>query len=282
MNRSLLTRRHLVDKLMTGLLVLAVVVALTPLLSTLWWVARQGFPALSWEFLTTLPKPLGEPGGGIVNGLTGSLFLIALASILGVPVGVLVGIYLSEFGSNRSRAAVRFLADVATGIPSIVIGIAVYALVVLAMGHFSAIAGGVALGIIMIPGVARVSEEMLRLVPVAVREGALALGIPRWKTILFVTLPTAARGIITGVMLAIARVAGETAPLLFTSPGNPFMTFRPDEPIASLPIQIFTFAIQPYKASHEKAWGAALVLIMLILILNAGARLIVRPRSAGR
>lgn len=281
MAKGHLNRRRLMDKIMTVLLVAAVIAALTPLLSTLWWVARQGLPALSFEFLTTLPKPLGEPGGGIVNGILGSLMLIGIAAAFGVPMGVLTGIYLAESGS-RAAIAVRFLADVAAGIPSIVIGIAVYALVVLSMGYFSALAGGIALGIIMIPGVARTTEEMLRLVPHTVREGALALGVPRWVATMRVVVPTAAPGIVTGVMLAIARVAGETAPLLFTSPGSPFLSLRWDEPIASLPVQIFTFAIQPYKAAHEKAWGAALVLILLILVLNGGARLLVRYRSAGR
>lgn len=273
--------RRLQDVAMSVLFVLATAVALVPLFSILWWVARQGLPAWNLEFFTALPKPVGEPGGGVAHALLGTLMLVAMACLVGIPTGILAGIYLAEYGRSRIAHGVRFLLEVATGIPSIVTGIFIYTVVVTAMGHFSAVAGSLALAFIMVPVVARTTEEMLRLVPDHLREAALALGVPRWKAILRIVLPTARAGILTGVMLAVARVAGEAAPLLFTSPGSPFWPTSVLEPVASLPVQIYLLAIQPYPHAHTQAWGAALLLITLVLVLNVAARVLAR-RPGGR
>ena len=233
------------------------------------------------ELLREGPKPVGEIGGGMANAIVGSVFILFIASLIGVPLGIGAGIYLSEYGKDRYSTLIRFTADVLNGVPSIVIGIAAYALVVLKQGHFSAIAGGVALGIMMIPTVARTTEEMLYMVPYAVREAALGLGIPQWRSTVSIALRTARFGVITGVMLAFARVAGETAPLLFTALNNQYWNARPDQPTASLTVQIFNYAISPYDEWHAKAWSAALVLLLLVGGLNLLARALARPRLGG-
>jgi len=273
-------RRRVVDVAARGLCVAAFALAVIPLLSLLTYVLRQGAGGLSWAFFTGLPKPVGEPGGGMANALLGSAVLVGLASCVGMPVGILAGIYLAEYGRNRFGNAVRFCADVLSGIPSIVVGVFVYSLIVLSMRRFSALAGGVALGILMLPTVTRTTEELVRLVPDTLREAALALGVPRWRATLRVVLRTALPGIATGLMLAVARAAGETAPLLFTAFNNRFWSASLDRPMASLPVQIFTYAVSPYDDWHRQAWAAALVLVVAVLVLNAGARLLVRGRTA--
>lgn len=271
-------RRRFASAAMAGLCLLATVVALVPLASVLGYVLTNGVAALNLDFFTNLPKPLGEPGGGMANAIVGTLILIGLACLVGLPVGIGAGVYLSEFRATRLAGIVRFTTDVLTGVPSIVIGIFVYTFIVLLMRRFSAIAGGVALGIIMIPTVTRTTEEMLKLVPDSLREASLALGVSQWRTMWHVVLPTALRGIMTGVMLAIARVAGESAPLLFTAFGNRFWHSGLDQPIAALPLQIFAYAISPYKDWHSQAWAGAFVLIVLVLALNAAARWFSRTR----
>lgn len=271
-------RRRLANTLMWVAAILAAVAAITPLCLLLYYVARQGLPALNLAFFTQLPKPVGEPGGGMANAITGTLVLIGLASAVGLPVGILGGIYLAEFGNNRFGWTVRFAADVLAGVPSIVVGIFIYGVIVMPMKQFSALAGGAALGVMMIPTVMRTTEELVRLVPVSQREAALALGATHWRTVFKVVLLAAKGGVITGVLLAVARIAGETAPLLFTAFGNRFWSVRLDEPIASLPVQIFTYAISPYDDWHAQAWAGALVLVALILLLSAAARYATRGR----
>jgi phosphate transport system permease protein len=225
---------------------------------------------------------VGELGGGMGQAFAGTVLLIGLAGLVGIPCGVLAGVYLAEFGEGRFARLVRFSADVLAGVPSITVGVFVYTLVVLSMRRFSALAGGIALGILMLPTVTRTTDELLRLVPDALREAALALGVPKWRAITRVVLRTAAPGIATGVMLAVARVAGETAPLLFTAFGNRFWSVTLDRPIGSLPVQIYTYAVSPYEDWHQQAWTAALVLVLLVLVLNVGARLLVRGRVPAR
>lgn len=275
-------RRKLFDLFARGACVAATLLAIVPLASVLAYVVGQGVGGLSLEFFTGLPKPVGEEGGGMANALVGSLELVGLASLIGIPAGVLGGIYLAEFSKGVFGRAVRFCADVMTGVPSIVVGMFVYTVLVLAMRRFSALAGAVALAIIMLPTVIRTTEELLKLVPGNLREAALALGTPQWRMILKVVLPTAARGIATGVMLAVARVAGETAPLLFTAFNNRFWNQGLDQPIASLPVQIFNFAVSPYADWHQQAWAAALVLVLMVLALNLVARLLTRQRLRAR
>jgi phosphate transport system permease protein len=223
--------------------------------------------------VTHTPRPVGEAGGGMANAIVGSGLILGIGSIIGVPLGMGAGVYLAEYGRDRYSDAVRFTADVLNGVPSIVIGIAVYALVVLRQGHFSALAGGIALGIMMIPTIARTTEEMLLMVPNNIREAALGLGIPQWRSTISIALRSAASGIITGVMLAFARVAGETAPLLFTAFGNQYWSINPNEPTAALPLQIFTYAISPFDEWHRQAWAGALVLIVLIVVAVTAVRL---------
>ena len=274
--------RRLLDHLMTLLAVATVVMVITPLVAIFGYLVYRGVGSLNWAFLTQTPKPVGEAGGGMANAIVGSMFILGIGSLLGVPLGIGTGIYLSEFGRNRFDDAIRFVSDVLNGVPSIVIGIVAYGIVVLRQKHFSALAGGVALAIMMIPTIARTTEEMLLLVPQAIREAAYGLGIPRWRTTLSITLRTATSGVITGVMLAFARVAGETAPLLFTAFGNQFWNFRVDQPTAALPLQIFTYAISPFDEWHRQAWAGALVLIILIVGAVSAVRLAVsRSTLAG-
>jgi phosphate transport system permease protein len=274
-------RRRITDHVMTGVAVLTVVLVLVPLFAIFAYLVYRGVGSINWAFLTQTPKPVGEAGGGMANAIVGSAFILALASILGVPVGIGAGIYLAEYGRNRFGDVIRFTADVLNGVPSIVIGIVAYSIVVLTQKHFSALAGGVALAIMMIPTITRTTEEMLLLVPQALREAAYGLGIPRWRTTLSITLRTATSGVITGIMLAFARVAGETAPLLFTAFGNQFWNLRADQPTAALPLQIFNYAISPYDEWHRQAWAGALVLIILIVTAVAAVRFAVRRGTFG-
>jgi phosphate transport system permease protein len=274
-------RRRVTDHAMSGVAVLTVLLVLAPLIAIFGYLVYRGVGSINWAFLTQTPKPVGEPGGGMANAIIGSVFILGIASIIGVPVGVGAGIYLAEFGRNRFGAAIRFTSDVLNGVPSIVIGIVGYSIVVLYQKHFSALAGGVALAIMMVPTICRTTEEMLLLVPQALREAAYGLGVPRWRTTLSITLRTATSGVITGIMLAFARVAGETAPLLFTAFGNQFWNLHYDQPTAALPLQIFVYAISPYDEWHRQAWAGALVLIVLIVGAVAAVRYVVRRGSFG-
>ncbi len=276
MAKMYLDRRRLVNAAAIGTTVLFTGIALVPLVSILGYVAIRGLRGLDLAFFTQLPAPVGEPGGGMANAFVGTLIMVTLASLISIPIGIMAGIYLSEFGRGRFATLVRFVTDVATGIPSIIAGIFIYSLVVLTMGRFSGLAGGLSLGVLMIPVITRTTEEMLRLVPQSLREAALALGVPYWKVILQVVLPAARSGIMTGTMLAIARAAGETAPLLFTSLGNQFWQPRLDQPMAALPIQIFTYAVSPYEDWHQKAWAGAALLILLVVVSSMAARLLAR------
>ena len=273
------SRRRLVDQLARGFCAGSTLLACIPLVLVLWYVAGKGLAGISWDFFTEMPTPVGEPGGGMKHALGGTLITVGLASAIGIPVGILAGVYLSEFGDNKLGHAVRFAADVMAGVPSITVGIFVYTLIVVAMRGFSAWAGGVALAILMLPTVMRTTEEMLRLVPDSLREAALALGAPKRRVIARVVLRTAAPGIATGVMLAVARIAGETAPLLFTALGNQYWSTALDKPIATMPVQIYQYAVSPYDDWHQKAWAAALVLVFGVLVLNLMARALVANRK---
>ena len=266
--------RRLVDGMMTLCAAAAVVLVLAPLVAIFAYLVYKGFGALNWAFLTQIPKPVGEAGGGMANAIGGSLLILAISSIIGVPLGIGAGIYLAEYGRGRFGDFIRFTADVLNGIPSIVIGIVAYSLVVLVQKHFSALAGGVALGIMMVPTITRTTEEMLLLVPTHVREAAYGLGVARWRTTLSITLRTATSGVITGIMLAFARVAGETAPLLFTAFGNQYWNWKINQPTAALPLQIFTYAISPFEEWHRQAWAGALILIILIVFAISAMRLV--------
>jgi phosphate transport system permease protein len=273
--------RRLIDHLMTGLCVLTVILVLAPLIAIFGYLLYRGIGSINWAFVTQTPKPVGEAGGGMANAIVGSAFILALASIIGVPIGVGAGVYVAEYGRNRFGDIIRFIADVLNGVPSIVIGIVAYSIVVLYQKHFSALAGAVALAIMMIPTITRTTEDMLLLVPQALREAAYGLGIPRWRATVSIVLRTATSGVITGIMLAFARVAGETAPLLFTAFGNQFWNFRANQPTAALPLQIFTYAISPYDEWHRQAWAGALVLIVLIVSAVAAVRYVVRRGTFG-
>ena len=262
---------------MTGLCALVTVGFLFFILGYLVW---NGGSSLSWAFLTHLPTPVGEPGGGMANAIVGSGKLLLLASAFGIPIGFLGGVYLAEFGGRSFPFVVRYTADLLNGVPSIVMGIFAYTIVVLPMKHFSTLAGGLALGVMMIPIAVRSTEEALRTVPLMLREGALALGASKWKTIATVVVPAARKGIVTGIILDIARVAGETAPLLFTALSNRFWSPGWNQPIASLPVMVYTYAISPYDDWHRQAWAAGLVLLTLVLVANVVARLSVSGRSA--
>lgn len=275
-------RRNLIDRVVRTLCVVGTVVALIPLFSVLYYVLVRGIGGINLDFFTELPRPVGETGGGMGNALLGTLKLVGLAGLFGIPPGVLAGIYLAEFGSSKFGRAVRFAADVMSGVPSITVGIFVYSLVVVTTKQFSALAGGIALAILMLPMVTRTTEELLKLVPESLREAALGLGVPKWRATLRVMLRTALPGIAVGVMLSVARVAGETAPLLFTAFNNRFWSSGVMEQEASLPVNIYTYAVSPYEAWHRQAWAAALVLLATVLILNITARLLVRSRVRAR
>jgi phosphate transport system permease protein len=272
-------RRRLTDHAMTGVAVLTVALVLLPLFAIFAYLVYKGIGSINLAFLTQTPKPVGEPGGGMANAIAGSMVILSIASLLGVPLGIGAGIFLSEYGRNRFGDIVRFVSDVLNGVPSIVIGIVAYGLVVLRQKHFSALAGGVALAIMMIPTIARTTEQMLLLVPQAIREAAYGLGVSRWRTTISITLRTATSGVITGVMLAFARVAGETAPLLFTAFGNNFWNWKMDQPTAALSLQIFTYATSPFDEWHRQAWAGALVLIVLIVGAVGAVRIAVRKGS---
>lgn len=275
---SSLSRRKLLDRSMTMLTGLCALVAMGALFVILGYIFAGGIRALSLSFLLNTPKPIGEPGSGIANAIVGSVLMIGVGSLLGMPAGILAGIYLSEFGSNKFGSVLRFLIDTLTGTPSIVVGVFVWTVMVKPMGHFSAIAGAVALGIMMMPIVARTTEEMIRLVPHSLREAGLALGAPQWRVTLGVVLRTAASGVATGAMLAIARIAGETAPLLFTALGLNYLSTNLFQPMASLTFQIFYYAGSPYEEWHDMAWAATLVLVTMILALNIAVKVLARNR----
>jgi phosphate transport system permease protein len=274
-------RRRSADYLATFVAASLSTIVIGALVAIFAYLVMKGAGSLNWAFLTQTPKPVGEPGGGMANALVGSIMVLGIASLFGVPVGIAAGIYLAEFGRNKFGQLVRFTADVLNGVPSIVIGLVAYGLVVIQQRHFSAFAGGVALAIMMVPVVTRTTEEMLLLVPQPVREAALALGIPQWRTTVSITLATAKSGIITGIMLAFARVAGETAPLLFTAFGNQFWSFSANQPIAALPLQIFTYAISPFDEWHRQAWAGALVLVALIVGTIAVVRILLQRGMLG-
>lgn len=270
-------RRKIVSSIMTSLTALCAALAIAILLIILSYIAVRGIASVNLQFLIDTPKPVGE-GGGIGNAIVGSLIMTALACVIGLPVGIASGVYLAEFGDKWFGKTVRFVADTMTGVPSIIVGIFIYTLVVLPMGRQSGLAGGLALAIIMIPIVARTTEEMIRLVPQSMREGALALGAPQWRVTWDIVLPAAASGIATGAMLAIARVTGETAPLLFTALNSRFYNVYLDQPMSSLTVQIFNYATGPFEVEHNLAWAATLVLVGLILIINVGVRYLTRKR----
>jgi len=264
---------------LTGVAAFSVVSVLFLILG---YLLLHGGTSLSWDFFTKLPKPVGEPGGGMANAIVGSLKLLLLAAVMGLPVGLLAGVYLAEFGGKTFSFVIRYTTDLLNGVPSIVIGIFAYSLVVLPVKHFSTLAGGVALAIMVIPITVRSTEEFLRSVPSSLREGAMALGASKWKTIATVILPAASGGILTGMLLALARVAGETAPLLFTAFSNRFWSPGWGQPSASLPVMIYTYAIAPYDDWHRQAWAAGLVLLMLVLLANLGCRLALNRRGSVR
>jgi phosphate transport system permease protein len=269
-------RRRIANHAATLGALLMVLLVVLPLLAIFGYLVSRGISTLNLDFFIHTPRPVGEAGGGMANAIIGSALILGIACLIGIPLGVGAGIYLAEYARGRFGDLVRFTADVLNGVPSIVIGIAVYTWIVLTQKHFSAWAGGVALGIMMVPTITRTTEEMLLMVPRAVREAALGLGIPRWRSTLSITLRTATSGVITGIMLAFARVAGETAPLLFTAFGNQFWNLDPNQPTAALPLQIFVYAISPFDEWHRQAWAGALVLITLIVGTVALVRLIAR------
>jgi len=270
--------RKFKNRLMQTVTFTCAILVVTPLVLVFYYLVKEGFGAINWEFFTQLPKPVGETGGGMANAIVGTFLLLGQAAVLGVPIGVLGGVFLSEYGSSHLNWWIRFAADILNGVPSITWGIVVYALIVMPMHGFSALAGGAVLGMMMIPLVMRTTEEVLQLVPNGYREAALALGIAKWRTIAQIVMRTALKGIVTGVLLALARVAGETAPLLFTAFGNHYWTHKLTDPIAALPLQIFNYAISPYNDWHRQAWAGALVLLLLVLFINISVRFLTRDR----
>ncbi|MHB1050196.1 MAG: phosphate ABC transporter permease PstA [Bacteroidota bacterium] len=278
MTGTIFRYRKIKNFVMYGLCVASVLLALVPLTLIFYHTISLGMEALTIDFFTELPKPVGEPGGGLANAIVGTLILVGLGSVIGLPIGILSGVYLSEYGNNLFGTVVRFMTDVLNGVPSIVTGVVAYTIVVLPMKHFSAYAGGFALGILMIPIVTRTTEEMLRTVPNSYREAALALGIPQWKTTLRIIMPTALGGIVTGIMLAVARAAGETAPLLFTALNNRFWHTTLEQPIASLTVFIYNYGVSPFEDWIAQAWAGALVLMMLVLIFSLAVRIATRQR----
>jgi len=274
------TWRKIKSALASTIAFVSALLVIAPLGLVFFHLVANGASSVNWDFFTKLPKPVGVVGGGMVNAIMGSLELLGLASVIGIPVGVLGGVYLAEYGSARVNSLLRFVADVLNGVPSITWGVVVYGLVVLRFKGFSAYAGGLALGLIMVPLIIRTTEEVILLVPSGYREAALALGVSRWKTIVHIVMKTASKGIITGILLALARVGGETAPLLFTAFGNRFWNHNLAEPIAALPLQIFTYAISPYDDWHRQAWAGALVLVTGIFCVNVVVRILTRGRTA--
>jgi phosphate transport system permease protein len=274
------TWRKIKSALASGIAFVSAVLVITPLGLVFFHLLVNGASSVNWDFFTKLPAPVGAVGGGMANAIVGSLELLAFAGVIGIPIGVLGGVYLAEYGSARLNSVLRFLADVLNGVPSITWGVVVYGLVVLRFKGFSAYAGGLALGLIMIPLILRTTEEVVLLVPNGYREAALALGVSRWKTIVHIVMKTASKGIITGILLALARVGGETAPLLFTAFGNRFWNHSLSQPIAALPLQIFTYAISPYDDWHRQAWAGALVLVTGIFCVNVLVRILTRGRGA--
>jgi phosphate transport system permease protein len=277
--RSLRLRRAR-SAAMIALTVIAALLATLPLVFILALLVKQGASSLTWAFFTAMPKPVGESGGGMANAMAGTVMLIGIASVIGLPVGIGAGLYLAEHRGASLASIVRFLSDVLNGLPSIVVGIFAWQFLVRPVGHFSALSGGIALGVMMIPLVTRATEEMILLVPDALREAALALGFPRWRTSITVVLRTALPGIVTAALVAVARIAGETAPLLFTAFGNQFWSTSIEQPISALPLQIFTYAISPYDEWHALAWAGALVLLVLVLVISLVARYVTRSRFA--
>lgn len=275
---GLANRRRFRGRLMEGLCTLGALIGVGALAAIFIYIAVQGIGAINLDFFTETPAPVGELGGGVANAIVGTLLIVAIAAAIAVPIGIGAGTYLAEFGRGRFPDTVRLLSDVLTGVPSIVVGILAYELVVVRTRSFSGFAGGVALAAIMLPPIVRTTEEILRLVPIDYTEGAMALGAPRWRTLLTMVFPAAAGGLVTGIMLALARAAGETAPLLFTAFGNTFWSLDPTQPTAALPLQIYQYAISPYEDWHRQAWGAALVLVTLVFILSALARFATRRR----
>jgi phosphate transport system permease protein len=282
MSRLRLAWRKSLNAVMLSLTGVAAFAVVSILFLILGYLLYNGGKSLSWDFFTKLPKPVGEAGGGMANAITGSLKLLFLAAVIGLPVGLMAGIYLAEFGSKTFAFVIRYTTDLLNGVPSIVIGIFAYSLVVLPVKHFSTFAGGVALAIMVIPITVRSTEEFLRSVPGTLREGAMALGASKWRTIATVVLPAASGGILTGMLLALARVAGETAPLLFTAFSNRFWSSSWNQPTASLPVMIYTYAIAPYDDWHRQAWAAGLVLLMLVLLANLGCRLALSRQGSAR
>ncbi len=275
-------RRKIVGATMLTLCYLSAVVAIIPLILIFFYTIDRGVRYLNLDFFIQMPKPVGESGGGMANAIVGTLVLVSTGSAIGLPIGVLTGIYLAEFGNNKFAFFVRFMTDVLSGVPSIIAGVVAYGLVVVPMKHFSALAGGVAMAILMIPTVTRTTEEMIRLVPNSYREAALALGIPQWKTTIQIVVRTAFRGIVTGILLSIARIAGETAPLLFTALGNRFWSTSLNEPIGSLTVFIYDYAKAPFEDWNSQAWTAALVLIILISGLSLAVRVVTRSKYSQR
>jgi phosphate transport system permease protein len=275
---SRVLRRKITNQLAAVLLGLAAIIAVIPLFSILWYVLKQGISGIGVTFFTNLPAPVGVPGGGMGNAVVGTLELVLIASIISIPIGLGAGIYLYEYGNSKLGAVIRFLSDILSGVPSIIVGLLVYLLVVLPMGGFSALAGGISLAIIMIPVLTRTTEQMIRLVPDSLREASLALGATQSQTLIKVILPTAIRGITTGIMLAMARVMGESAPLLFTAFGSSFWNVNLDQPIAALPLQIYVYAISPYDEWHSQAWAGALTLVGIVMIITIIARILTREK----
>lgn len=266
--------RIIKSKVISVILTLIVVASTIPFLLVLYFIIKNGISVINWEFLTTLPKPVGEPGGGILNAIVGTVMLVTMALILSVPFGILVGVYLAEHSEGKIAFFSRLVSEILQGVPSIVIGIIAYLWVVKPMGHFSAFSGGVALGIMMLPLVIKSTEEILKLIPHEIKEASLALGVPYYRTILKVIIPAGLSGILTGVLTGVARIAGETAPLLFTAFGNPFLNFNILKPISAMPLLIFTYAVSPYENWWMKAWGASCILVLFVLSLNVITRLI--------
>ena len=269
-------RRKALSSLVVILCAAAVVLALIPLAFVFVYVIQQGFSSLNWDFFTKNPKPVGEPGGGMANAIVGTLMLIGIAAAIAVPVGIIAGVYLSEYGKRPFASLVRFTADILNGVPSIVIGIFAYGLAVLPVKHFSALAGGLALSFMMVPIITRTTEELLNLVPGTLREGSLALGATRARTAFAVMVPAALPGIMTGILVALARIAGETAPLLFTAFNNRFFSTALNQPLSSLPVQVYTYAISPYDDWHRQAWAGALVLVSVVFLFSVLARVVTR------